>query len=717
MDKKFRPKDWEERLIKLWEEKKLFQAQVRHDKKPFVIILPPPNANGRLHMGHAMFVYEDVLIRYHKLQGFEVLWLPGEDHAGFETWYVFEQELKKKGKSRMDYDWDTLYKMVWDFVMEKRGIVKDQLKRLGFALDWSKAKFTLDPDIVHIVYLTFKKLYDQGLVYRAERLVNFCVGCGTSFSDLEVLYEEEEGRLWHIRYPLADSDEYLIVATTRPETMIGDTAVAVHPEDERYKKFIGRKISLPLVGRRIPVVADEAVDPEFGTGVVKVTPAHSHTDWQIAQRHNLPLVQIIDFSGKASEAAGKFRGLKISDFRKAVVRDLEEAGFLEKEEKHQHRVAKCYKCKGVIEPLPKKQWFVKIRPLAERAKELLESGEIKIYPKRFRERLFFWLENFFDWNISRQIVWGIRIPAYQCQQRLNEQCQKQEGWFVSLEKPDKCVYCGSEKIEQDKDTFDTWFSSGQWPYATLMSIAAKGRRLKSLEEYKNLEFFQYFYPTTVMETGYDILPWWVARMIMLGVFATGEKPFSDVLLHGLVRDAKGRKMSKSKGNVIDPMQVVDKFGVDALRGALIFNSKIGSDLNLSEDRFVGMRNFANKIWNIGRFIYLGKEKLKTSLSDKDRDELVLQLRKEFAKVQDKYHSYLARYELSYALDLVYEWIWHRLADFYIERLKGYIWEGDKISHQALEEVFLGSLRLLHPFLPFVTDAVALQLKGKIIFDL
>ncbi len=713
MDKKFKPKDWEEKLYRFWEKSGLFTAKVDKKKEPFVIILPPPNANGNLHMGHAMMVYQDIMIRYNKLLGKEVLYLPGADHAGFETWYVFEKELKKQGKSRFDFKREELYKMVWDFTMKYRGRMEDQLRRLGFALDWKKKKFTLDEDIVWIVYLTFKKLFDEGLVYRAKRLINYCVRCRTSFSDLEVLYEEEEGKLWYIKYPLKGEKGFITVATTRPETMLGDTAVAVNPKDKRYKKLVGKKVVLPLVGREIPIITDEVVDPDFGTGAVKVTPAHDETDWQIAQRHNLPLVQVIGFDGRITDEAGNFAGLKVKEAREKVLEELKNQGLLEKVEKHIHRVGKCYKCKTPIEPLPREQWFIKIKPLAEKAKELVKSGKVKIVPKKFEKILLDWLDRFYDWNISRQIIWGIRIPAYKCQsakRKAKSEKVKSGGWFVSLEKPKKCPICGKCEPKQDEDTFDTWFSSGQWPYATLMSLAAKGKKLKSLEDYQKLEFFKYFYPTTVMETGYDILPWWVARMIMLGKFATKKEPFKVVFLHGLVRDKHGQKMSKSKGNVVNPLDLIEKYGVDALRASLIFNATIGSDVNFSEERIIGMRNFANKIWNIGRFLYLVKEK---ALEEKNlMSKEVKELRDEFSKIKAKYFKYMDSYQFPYALELLYEFAWERLASYYLEKFKDALWQGDKSCYQALEKIYFELLKMLHPFMPFVTEAVWKVFRGE-----
>ncbi len=695
MEKKYKFSEIEGRLYKKWEENGLFRAKVDKTKKPFSIILPPPNANADLHVGHAMYVYEDIMIRFYKLLGFNTFWLAGADHAGFETWYVFEKHLKKEGKTRFSYGRDELYKMVWKFVMKYRGEMENQLRRLGFALDWEKKRFTLDPEIVSIVYSTFEKLYKKGLIYRAKRLVNYCTKCGTSFSDLEVTYKEVEGKLWFIKYPLVkkvgDVDS-IIVATTRPETMFGDVAVAVNPKDKRYKKLIGKEVYLPLTSRKIPIISDLAVDPEFGTGAVKVTPAHDETDWQIGMRHSLPLIQVIDFDGRLNENAGEeFRGLKVKAARSAVIDKLREEGFLVKERKHLHRVGHCYKCGNVIEPLPKDQWFIKIRPLAEKAKKAVEQGKIRIYPSRFKKILINWLDKFYDWNISRQIVWGIRIPAYFCQSK--------KKWFVSTTPPKKCLVCGGDDFVQDEDTFDTWFSSAQWPFATLKSLGN--------------EFFEYFYPTSVMETGYDILPWWVARMIMIGIFATGEVPFKIVYLHGLVRDKKGLKMSKSKGNVINPMEIVDKYGADALRSALVFETQMGGDVFISEEKIKGMRNFANKIWNIGRFVYLSQSKKgEGSVEVKGKKKKVLdELRREFEKEKKSYIKEMKGYKFSSAFSNLYYFVWHRFADFYLEELKELIWRGNMETLNEIKSVYLEMLKMLHPFIPFVTEAVWQKFKG------
>ncbi len=699
MEPKYNPKNFEENIYRFWQENNYFYANVNKKKKPFVIILPPPNANADLHLGHAMYVYEDIMIRFYKLKGYECLWLPGADHAGFETQFVFEKYLKKQGKSRINYQRDELYQMIWDFVMKNRDNMENQLKKLGFALDWSKKKFTLDEDIIKIVYQTFEELYKEKLIYREKKLINYCTFCGTSFSDLEVVYKEKNSPLYYLKYHLVnpkDNIKHLEVATTRPETLLGDTALAVNPKDNRYKKFIGEEVYLPLIKRKIKIIADEMVDKKFGTGVVKITPAHDFNDFEVAKRHNLEIIQAIEFNGKISSLFPKYQNLYIKEARKKIIEDLEKENLLSKvDENYQNRVGCCYKCGNILEPLPKEQWFIKIRPLAKKAKKLVIEEKIKIYPKRFKKILLWWYDNFKDWNISRQIVWGIKIPAYYCQD-----CQK---WFVDINQPKICQYCQSRNISQDQDTFDTWFSSGQWPYATLMSLSNK----------KN-NYFNYFYPTTVMETGYDILPWWVARMIMLGYFFTKRQPFINVFLHGLVRDRHGQKMSKSKGNVINPMEMINKYGADALRMALIFGTKEGNDIAFYEEKVIGMRNFCNKIWNIGRFININNINIqKSKIKNKNQKlKIILEFKKEFTKKKRKYLRLMKNYQFSQALGLVYDFLWHRLADFYIEQLKKEVLNGNIKVLKELEKIYLESLKLLHPFAPFISEAIWKIFKGE-----
>jgi len=695
MDSKYQPQLVEEKIYKEWEEKGYFKASVNKNKKPFSIILPPPNANGNLHLGHAMFTYEDIMVRFNKMMGKETLWLLGLDHAGTETQFVFEKYLKKQGKSRYDYKRDELYKMIWKYVAENKSTIKNQLKRLGFALDWSREKFTMDPEIVKIVYKTFKDLFDQGLIYRANKLINYCTNCGTSFSDLEVVYIERTDSLYYMKYgPFT-------LATTRPETKFGDTAVAVHPDDKHYQKWIGKEIEVEgLIGKfKVIVVGDKAVDPKFGTGAVKVTPAHDFNDYEIAKRHDLPMKQVIGFDGKLNSLAGKYQGLRVFSARQQIVADLQAKGQMVKiKEDYVHRVGTCYRCGKVLEPLPKEQWFIKVKPLADRAKKLIEKKETEVLPKRFKKRLVTILDDFIDWNISRQVVWGIRIPAYKCKSK-NQMTN--DKWFISTEKPEKCKICGECIPEQDQDTFDTWFSSAQWPFATLMT--------------EGQEFFDYFYPTSVMETGHDILRAWVARMMMIGYFSKKKTPFEKIFLHGMVRDSKGQKMSKSKGNVIDPILMIDKYGADALRAALIFGTKEGGDVSFSEEKVVGMRNFINKIWNIGRFISMNlqiKDQRSKIKDTNKKSKIIKELETEYKKEKKQYLKHMDSYQFSKALGIVYEFIWHRFADFYIEQLKDEVINGNMEALGELKEVYLENLKMLHPFIPFVTETIWKVFEGK-----
>ena len=702
MDKVYDQAKTESKWYKFWEDSGFFQPEVSPKGKPFTIILPPPNANADLHFGHAMYTIEDILIRYHRMKGFAALWLPGADHAGFETQVVFEKHLKKEGKSRFDFDRETLYQMIWDFVQQNKGNMEGQLKRLGFSLDWSRKKFTLDPDIIKVVYQTFIKLHDDGLVYRGQRLVNYCTKDGTSFSDLEVIYEERSDPLYYIKYgPLT-------LATTRPETKFGDTAVAVNPKDPRYQKYIGQELEIETVlGKAtIKVVADEAVDPEFGTGVVKVTPAHDPTDFEMGERHNLEVRQVIGFDGRLNEKAGRFAGMKVMEARAAIVEEMQKKGLIEKvDENYRHRVGTCYKCGTTIEPLPLEQWFVKATQLAKPAIEAIKSGKIKIHPKSFEKNYYHWMKNIKDWNISRQIVWGIRIPAFQCQK-----CQE---WVVTTgEVPDKCPKCGSVNLVQDSDTFDTWFSSGQWPFATLKTTQPGD--------------FEKFYPTSVMETGYDILFFWVARMVMLGLYATGDVPFRDVILHGLVRDSLGQKMSKSKGNIVSPLEIADQYGADAARMALVYGTALGHDQALSHPKLQAMRNFTNKLWNIGRYIVEFKPEGasggwrggEVSRVDRTPSEVEGEDAREIPKRQDPpLHSddkkileqleevtqqvtkTIESYRFNDASEALYEFIWHQFADIYIEKSK----DRRPEAQPVLEHVFRTSLELLHPFMPYITE--------------
>jgi valyl-tRNA synthetase len=676
MDKAYNPQAVEAAIYKLWETGGYFSPNMDGSKEPFSIILPPPNANADLHLGHAMCVVEDIMIRYHRMKGDPTLWLPGADHAGFETQFVYEKYLAKQGKSRFDFDRETLYKNIWDFVEANRGQMENQLRRLGFSLDWSRNIFTLDPKIISTVHQSFKKLFDDGLVYRDAGLVNYCTKDGTSFSDLEVVHVERTDPLYYMKYGP------FILATTRPETKFGDTAVAVNPKDKRYKQWIGKEIEVEgLLGPfKVVVVADDAIDPAFGTGVAKVTPFHDVTDFQIAKRHNLPGKQVIGFDGRLTKIAGPYAGMKVKAAREQIVKDMVIHGLMDHiDETYSHTVATCYKCGTVLEPLPLSQWYVKVKPLADAAKKAIKEKKIAFVPKRFEKIATMWLTNFHDWNISRQIVWGIRIPAWKC-----EDCStpQEEYWVVTAgETPTNCTKCGGTELVQDADNFDTWFSSGQWPFATLESGKPGD--------------FEYFYPTSVMETGYDILPVWVCRMMMLGIYLTHDVPFRTVYLHGLVRDAKGQKMSKSKGNAINPLKMADQYGADALRFSLVFGTAAGNDQSLSEDKIRGMRNFANKLWNIGRFFLMdtSKKDLKSSKLDKKVQAAVILLIKNITVRMEKY-------QFAQAAESLYEFIWHDFADKYIEQYK----KGD-VSYSVLLQSFTSLLALLHPFMPFVTEEI------------
>ena len=697
MDKRYQHESVEEKWYSFWEKNSFFTPNVDHGKKQFSIILPPPNANADLHLGHVMYTVEDILIRYHRMKGDASLWLPGADHAGFETQFVFEKKLQKSGKSRFDYDRDTLYKMIWDFVYENRGNMENQLRRLGFSLDWSRQVFTLDPEIIKIVHRTFKKLFDDGFLYRSNRLVNYCTRDGTGFSDLEVHYIERNDPLYYLKYGP------FVLATTRPETKFGDTAVAVHPEDKRYQKWIGKEIEVEgLIGKfKLMVIADQAVDPKFGTGMVKVTPAHDMADFEMGQRHKLPMKQVIGFDGRLTKVAGPYKGLKVAPARQKVVEDLKARGLIDRiNEKYVHSIGTCYKCGHIIEPLPLPQWYIKIRPLADNAVKIIKSKKIKFSPKRFEKIALQWLTNFRDWNISRQIVWGIRIPAWKCLDCKNEEWIVTDGTAA-----ENCPHCRGKNLEQDPDTFDTWFSSGQWPFATL--------------KVKNEKDYEFFYPTQVLETGYDILPWWVCRMIMLGLYITGKVPFKTVCLHGLVRDAKGQKMSKSKGNVINPLTMADMYGADALRMALIYGTAFGNDVPMSEDKIRGMRNFSNKLWNIGRFIKMNQDsfqsekiniaKLSIEKTTQTEDKNILE---ELKTLTDDVTKSIEEFRFDKGAEALYEFIWHNLADKYVETIKDRLKNFDQKALAILMHIFNISLKLLHPFMPFITEELNKQLSLK-----
>jgi len=700
VDKVYEHQKTEKNIYQLWEKSGFFNPdKLPFDKKskPFCIIMPPPNANAPLHIGHGVFVtLQDLMIRFQRMRGKRTLWLPGTDHAGFETQVVFEKELEKQGKSGLEMNRDEFYKAVWQYTQKNKKIVRYQLKLLGASCDWSREKFTLDEDIQKTVYQTLEKLWKDGLLYRGKRIVNYCPKHKTAFSELEVKYQEQKDFLYFVRYKLKEErNKWITVATTRPETIPGDTAIAVNPKDNRYKKLINKVVIEPITKREIPIIADKDVEIDFGTGALKITPAHDSLDFEIGQRHHLETRETLDFNGYFNELAGPLAGLNVSQAREKSITILQASDSLVKKEEHVHQVGHCYKCNSRIEPMIMDQWFIAMtKPLPKKNKSLndlainaVKKGEIKIIPPRFEKVFFHWMNNIKDWNISRQIRWGIPIPAFHC-----EDCKES---FIQIDKiPKKCLYCQSKNIKKDTDVLDTWFSSGQWPYATLFG----NQGLKSKD-------FKTFYPTDIMETGWDILFFWVARMIILGIYYTGKIPFKYVYLHGLVRDKDRQKMSKSKGNVIDPLAVIDVYGADALRMALIIGNTAGNDIVISEEKIKGYRNFANKIWNASRFVisnlndYDGK---KPTLNVKDKKTLIA-----FKKTKQKITKNLENFKFSLAGEALYHYFWHTFADKIIEEMKNRIKDNqDKKQAQYILDIILKDcLKMLHPFMPFVTEAI------------
>jgi len=677
MDKQYKANQFENKIYSLWEKSGAFKPSKNGDA--YTIIMPPPNANDPLHVGHAMFItIEDILIRYQRMQGKSALWLPGIDHAGIETQFVFEKKLKKKGKSRFDYDRKTLYKMIWDYVQKNSDVAIKQMKKIGASADWSRKKFTLDKDIVDLVLDAFVKLYKDDLVYRGLDLVNYCPKCGTSFSNLEVKHEEEKGKLFYIKYKVKGGGE-ITVATTRPETIFADVGIAINPKDKRINELKGKKAINPLTKKEMPIVFDNQVDLEFGTGILKITPAHDKTDFEIGKKHKLPLnvkVFEVDKYGnyRAGKLAGDLEGKTVLQLREAVLKKLD----IEKINKdYIHSVGKCYRCNTIIEPRLTKQFFIKVTSLTEKVLKALKEKKVKIYGSGYEKILKHWLKNLTDWNISRQIVWGIEMPVWYCS-------DKKDCYVVSKEKPSKCDKCKSTEFIQETDTFDTWFSSAQWPVVTLKTTK-KGD-------------FEKFYPTSVMETGYDILPFWVMRMLMMGLYLTNKVPFEKVYLHGLIRDGKGQKMSKSKGNVLDPLEVIKKYGADALRMALVISSTAGNDKAVDENTIRGMRNLTNKIWNAARYVKMNyKKPVEGKYEPSTQDQRFYE---ELDKVSQKVTDNLNNLKPGLAAEIVYNDFWHWFCDSCIERAKK-----DDLSWRALRLGLTTFLKLLHPFVPFVTEAV------------
>ncbi len=691
LPKVYEPREVEGRVYEMWEKNGCFEGHRDPDKRPFTIVMPPPNVTGQLHMGHAMdSTLQDILIRFKRMQGYAALWVPGTDHAGIATQIKVEEELRKKeGLSRYDLGREKFLERVWDWKRQYGGRIVQQQKKLGASCDWDRARFTMDEGCSKAVRETFCELYEKGLIYKGSRIINWCPHCVTALSDAEVEYQDKPGSFWHIRYPIAGEEgRYVIVATTRPETMLGDTGVAVNPDDERYQDIVGKKCILPLVGREMPIVADDYVDMEFGTGCVKMTPAHDPNDFEVGLRQNLETIRVLDDNGKVVEGYGRYSGMDRYEARKAIVADLEEQGYLVKVEEHTHNVGTCYRCGTDVEPIISAQWFVKMEPLAREALRVVNDGEVKFVPDRFSKIYTNWMENVHDWCISRQLWWGHRIPAWTC-----EDCG---GMTVSETDPTECQHCHSTHIRQEEDVLDTWFSSALWPFSTL------GWPDENSEDYK------YFYPTDVLVTGYDIIFFWVARMIFSACEHTGKPPFHTVFIHGLVRDDKGRKMSKSLGNGIDPLEMADQYGADALRFNLVTGNSPGNDMRFYTERCEAMRNFANKIWNASRFLMMNLTI--------DRCELPDRLELEDKWILSKLNSVIPevtenmeRYELGVAAQKVYDFIWDSYCDWYIEltktRLQGEDEDSKLRAQQVLCYVLTETLKLLHPFMPFITEEI------------
>jgi valyl-tRNA synthetase len=700
LEKTYNPADVEEKWYRFWEEKELFRANENSLKPPFSIVIPPPNVTGSLHMGHALNnTLQDILTRYKRMDGFNALWVPGMDHAGIATQNVVEKQLAVEGTDRHALGREAFVERVWKWKQEFGGQIINQLKKLGCSCDWSRQRFTMDEGLSRAVKEVFVRLYQEGLIYRGDYIINWCPRCRTALSDLEVEHEPEQGHLTYIRYPLEDDPQkYLIVATTRPETMLGDTAVAVHPEDARYTAFIGKNVILPLMNRKIPVIGDAYVTPEFGTGALKVTPAHDPNDFEIGRRHGLEVVRVIDDSGRMNANAGIYAGQERFRARREILRGLKNAGLLVKEEAFAHSVGHCYRCKTIVEPTVSKQWFVSVGPLAKAALEAVREGRTRIVPQTWENTYFDWMENIRDWCISRQIWWGHRIPAWYCRD-----CGEV---IVSAEPVSSCPVCPGSKVEQEQDVLDTWFSSALWPFSTL----GWPDQTKDLEVY---------YPTSVLVTGFDILFFWVARMMMMGLKFRGDVPFRDVYIHALVRDAEGQKMSKSKGNVVDPLLIMEKYGTDAFRFTLAAFAAQGRDVRLSEDRLAGYRNFANKIWNASRFTL-------SNLSDFDPEKteanpeytladrwILSRLNRVTAEVRQG----LDTYRFNEAASSVYQFLWHEFCDWYIELAKPALYQPELPGQKALTQKVLAriletSLRLLHPFMPFITEEIRQSLPGS-----
>ena len=692
----YNPKETEERLYQKWEENGYFRGEVDHSKKPFTIVIPPPNITGQLHMGHALDnMMQDAIIRFKRMQGYAALWLPGTDHASIATEVKIVDQLRKEGLTKEELGRERFLQRAWDWRAQYGGRIVTQLRKLGSSCDWSRERFTMDEGCSRAVKEVFIRLYEKGLIYRGSRIINWCPKCKTALSDAEVEYEEHPSHLWHIRYAAEDGNGEIVVATTRPETMLGDTAIAVHPGDERYAHLVGKNVILPLVDRPIPVVADEYVDLEFGTGAVKITPAHDPNDFEVASRHDLPIIRVLNDDGTVNEQGGKYAGLDRYEARKQIEQDLQKIGALVKVEDYAHNVGACYRCHTTVEPIVSKQWFVSMKELAKPAIEAVEKGDTQFVPERFTKIFYNWMYNIKDWCISRQLWWGHRIPAYYC-----EECGHM---MVAKEQPEKCEKCGSTQFRQDEDVLDTWFSSGLWPFSTLGWP-------------DQTEELKFFYPTNVLVTGYDIIFFWVARMIVFGEEVMGTAPFKYVNVHGIVRDSQGRKMSKSLNNGIDPLEVIDKYGADALRFSLAVGNKPGNDMRFYWEKVEAARNFANKIWNAARFVLmnLGDESVKpldeVALNIADK-WILTRLNQTIAEVTEM----MERFDLGIAAQKLYDFTWSELCDWYLEMAKPQLYDGtaeqkrDTLS--VLVHVLSDTLKMLHPFMPFITEEIYLSLPG------
>ncbi len=690
MEKTYQPQLFEKKLYEFWSKGGYFGAKPNPDKEPFTIVMPPPNITGQLHMGHALDeTVQDIIIRFKRMSGYEALWIPGTDHASIATEVKIVDKLKAEGLDKREIGREEFLRRAWEWKKQYGGRIVEQLKTLGSSCDWSREAFTMDENLSAAVLEVFCKLYDKGLIYRGDRIINWCPTCGTALSDAEVEYSEKDSFLWHFRYPLKDGSGYIEVATTRPETIPGDTAVAVNPKDPKYKHLVGKILVLPVNGREIPIVADNYVEMGFGSGAVKITPAHDPNDFEVGLRHNLPVIRVMDDNGVMNELAGKYNGLTRDECRKQIVEDLKEGGFLVKIEPYKHNVGECYRCSTIVEPIVSKQWFVKMKPLAEPAVAAVKKRKVEFIPKRFEKTYFNWMENVRDWCISRQLWWGHRIPAYYC-----DDCGEMT---VSKTKVEVCPKCGGKHVRQDEDVLDTWFSSALWPFSTL----GYPKKTKDLE---------YFYPTNVLVTAYDIIFFWVARMIFSGIENMGEVPFSEVLIHGLVRDSQGRKMSKSLGNGIDPLEIIDKYGADTLRFSLATGIAPGSDTRYSEEKVESCRNFMNKLWNASRFLIMNMEgkELKdiSELKKLPVDKWIL------TKLQGLIKEVtinLNKYEIGLAAGKIYDFVWSDFCDWYIETEKPLLYgDNEKLKIHALSMlsyVLETVLKLLHPFVPFVTEEI------------